>query len=139
LDKALDKGGERVKMQDANYEDGPELIDTRKKKFNKWRREIRREWEVYFGRVYEVRWDMFEDFLISEFQRVLSDPVSLPKTEFARKVNWRGLIKDFFLSLSKKCESNEKIRELPEIPFSKDSQDSQEAYRGHTVTLENYS
>ena len=126
-------------MQGANYEGGPGLIDTRKKKFNKWGREIKREWEVYFGRIYEVRWDMFEDFLISEFQRVLSDPVSLPKTDFARNVNWRGLIKDFYQSLSKKCESNEKIRELPEIPFSKDSQESQEAYRGHTVTLEDYS
>ena len=135
-DKALEKQSDALPTTDGGYHAGPELIDTRKKKIHQYQREAKKLWDGYFDKQKEVRWDMFEDYLIDQVQVQLM----ANKEEgygFCRKVYWRKYLKFVYETVGKKAKSNEILREQPEIPFYKDKNELL-VYKGTTVRADDF-
>ena len=87
-------------------------------------------WEEYFGLfVQEVRWDIFEDFLYLNTEVYLGKHVTIIKD-----ANWDEYFNALFRLFAKQCESNEKFKDIPEIPFSQFNA----IYKGKTVSKMNW-
>ena len=111
IDSELDKEKQLV-PESNSYIEGPALKDKRRNKLRKNKVESEKEWKEHFGKITEVRWDLFEDFFVLILEKHMKQD-----SQEIKDINWQFFIKKLMQKLAIKATKNELSLEMPEIPF----------------------